>query len=144
MSTVVQGYRFALDPDLGQVAALRSHCGGQRYAYNWGLALVKANLDQRKAEASYGVPDDELTPALPWSAYRLLVGDSKRARWKPTSDPHRAGNGYRHGKTRPPWTGPTPVRQRTGCLNTGGPIFTHASGDGRITAWNPRARGLGT
>ena len=71
MSTVVQGYRFALDPDPGQDAALRSHCGGQRYAYNWGLALVKANLDQRKAEASYRVADDELTPALPWSAYSL-------------------------------------------------------------------------
>jgi putative transposase len=27
------------------------------------------------------------------------VGDGKRARGKPTSDPHRAGSGYRHGKT---------------------------------------------
>jgi phosphate starvation-inducible PhoH-like protein len=27
------------------------------------------------------------------------VGEDKRARWKPTSDPHRAGSGYRHGKT---------------------------------------------
>jgi putative transposase len=35
---------------------LRSHCGGQRYAVNWGLALVTAVMDQRKAEASYGIP----------------------------------------------------------------------------------------
>jgi hypothetical protein len=27
---------------------LRSHCGAQRFAFNWGLALVKANLEQRR------------------------------------------------------------------------------------------------
>jgi putative transposase len=53
------------------VAGLRSHCGAQRYAFNWGLALVTAVLDQRKAEASYGIPDTELTPSVPWSAYSL-------------------------------------------------------------------------
>jgi hypothetical protein len=36
MSTVLQAYRFALDPNPGQDDALRSHCGGQRYTYNWG------------------------------------------------------------------------------------------------------------
>jgi putative transposase len=38
-TTVVQAYRFAVDPTPTQEAALRSHCGGQRYAFNWGLAL---------------------------------------------------------------------------------------------------------
>jgi len=52
-TTVVQAYRFAVDPTPAQEAALRSHCGGQRYAFNWGLALVKAVMDQRTAEASY-------------------------------------------------------------------------------------------
>jgi hypothetical protein len=52
-TTVVQAYRFALDPTPEQDAVLRSHCGGQRYAFNWGLALVKAVMDQRTAEASY-------------------------------------------------------------------------------------------
>jgi putative transposase len=56
---VIQAYRFALDPTPGQNAVLRSHCSGQRYAFNWGLALVKANLDQRKAEVSYGMPAAE-------------------------------------------------------------------------------------
>jgi putative transposase len=37
-----------------QESALRSHCGGQRFAYNWGLGQVKANLDQRSAERSSG------------------------------------------------------------------------------------------
>jgi putative transposase len=54
---------------------LRSHCGAQRYAYNWGLALVRAVMDQRKAELSYGIPDAGLTPSLNWSAYSL------RKRW---------------------------------------------------------------
>jgi hypothetical protein len=44
---------------------------GQRYAFNWGLALVKAVMDQRKAEASYGIPADQLTPSVSWSAYTL-------------------------------------------------------------------------
>jgi putative transposase len=68
---VLQAYRFALDPAPGQEAALRSHCGAQRYAYNWGLARVKANLAQREAERSYGIPDTELTPPVAWSAYGL-------------------------------------------------------------------------
>jgi putative transposase len=71
VSTVLQAYRFALDPTLAQDDALRSHCGGQRYAYNWGLARVKANLGQREAEKSYGLTEDQLTPSLSWSAYSL-------------------------------------------------------------------------
>jgi putative transposase len=68
---VVQGYQFALDPTPKQEAMLRSHCGAQRYAFNWGLARVKANLGQREAEKSYGLPTDDLTPALSWSAWSL-------------------------------------------------------------------------
>jgi putative transposase len=70
-ATVVQAYRFGLDPTPAQQAALRSHCGGQRYAYNWGLAAVRANLDQRAAERSYGIPAEALTPSMSWSAYSL-------------------------------------------------------------------------
>jgi putative transposase len=50
---------------------LRSHCGGQRCAFNWGLALVKANLEQRWAQKTYDIPDAELTPSLNWPAYDL-------------------------------------------------------------------------
>ncbi|MFF1571093.1 IS607 family element RNA-guided endonuclease TnpB, partial [Streptomyces sp. NPDC058293] len=45
--------------------------GAARVAFNWGLAVVKANLGQREAERSYGVAEDELTPALSWSMYSL-------------------------------------------------------------------------
>jgi putative transposase len=71
VGAVLQAYRFALDPSVEQQRALRSHCGGQRYAYNWGLARVRANLGQRNAERTYGLGDGELTPPLNWSAYSL-------------------------------------------------------------------------
>jgi putative transposase len=41
VTVVIQAYRFALDPTSGQVADLRSHCGAQRFAFNWGLANSK-------------------------------------------------------------------------------------------------------
>ncbi|MEV4074738.1 IS607 family element RNA-guided endonuclease TnpB [Nonomuraea fuscirosea] len=68
---VVQAYRYALDPTPGQARALAAHCGAARVAFNWALAAVKANLGQRAAERSYGIPDALLTPALPWSMYAL-------------------------------------------------------------------------
>ena len=71
MSTVLQAYRFALDPAPAQEAKLRSHCGGQRFAFNWGLARIKANVGRRDAERSYGIPDENLTPSVNWSAYSL-------------------------------------------------------------------------
>lgn len=71
MVVVIQAYRYALDPTAGQQAALRSHCGAQRYAFNWGLARVKANLDQRAAEKTYDIPDGQHTAPLSWSAYSL-------------------------------------------------------------------------
>jgi putative transposase len=69
MTVVIQAYEFALDQTPAQEPALRSHCGGQRYAFNWGLARVKANLGQREAEKSYGITGDDLTPSQSWSAW---------------------------------------------------------------------------
>jgi putative transposase len=68
---VIQAYRFALDPTPDQDTALRSHCGAQRYAYNWGLARITANLAQRAAERSYNISGDQLTASVSWSAYSL-------------------------------------------------------------------------
>lgn len=72
---IIRSYRFALDPSPSQGEALRSHCGAQRFAYNWGLGLVRANLRQRAAERTYGLCEDDLTPFVDWSAYGL------RKRW---------------------------------------------------------------
>jgi putative transposase len=53
---VTQAYRYALDPTPRQQRALWSHCGAARYAYNWGLDLVKQCLDQRAAGVEVEVP----------------------------------------------------------------------------------------
>jgi putative transposase len=67
----MRAFLFALDPTPAQAQVFRSHCGAQRFAYNFGLALIRANLDQRAAERSYGIAEADLTPAVSWSAYGL-------------------------------------------------------------------------
>jgi putative transposase len=49
MMLVVQAYKFALDPTPRQQRALWSHCGAARFAYNWGLDLVRQRQDERAA-----------------------------------------------------------------------------------------------
>jgi putative transposase len=78
--TVVQAYRFALDPTPRQFGAMSRHCGAARVAFNWGLARVKANLGQREAERSYGIAEDDLTPSFGWSMY------SMRKAWNQAKD----------------------------------------------------------
>jgi transposase len=56
MAVVSQAYKFALDPTPGQQRALASHCGAARYAFNFGLALVKQRLHQREQDPSVRVP----------------------------------------------------------------------------------------
>ncbi|MER6591278.1 IS607 family element RNA-guided endonuclease TnpB [Micromonospora purpureochromogenes] len=63
----VQAYRFALDLTPSQERVVLAHVGAARVAHNWALAWVKAVMDQRAAERTYGVPDDQLTPAMSWS-----------------------------------------------------------------------------
>ncbi|MEU8309170.1 IS607 family element RNA-guided endonuclease TnpB [Actinomadura sp. NPDC048955] len=63
----MQAYRFALDPNATQESALRSHCGAARAAYNWAVAWVEASWWQRRAEESYGIPEEALTQWRPWS-----------------------------------------------------------------------------
>ncbi|MEV7027827.1 IS607 family element RNA-guided endonuclease TnpB, partial [Kitasatospora sp. NPDC093558] len=84
---MVQAYRFALDPNSAQEAALRSHCGAARAAYNWAVSWVAASWWQRRAEASYGVAEADLTPWRPWSlpVLRKVFNEVKK------SDPRFAG-----------------------------------------------------
>ena len=74
---VAQAYRFALDPTPRQIEALLLHAGGARFAYNTMLAAVKANLDQRAAERSYGIAEVGLTPCMGWS-FQSLRNDWNR------------------------------------------------------------------
>jgi putative transposase len=63
----VQAYKFALDPTDAQVGSLRRNTGAARFAYNHMLRRVSAVKAQRAAEASYGVPEADLTPWQGWS-----------------------------------------------------------------------------
>ncbi|MFF5234967.1 IS607 family element RNA-guided endonuclease TnpB [Dactylosporangium sp. NPDC000521] len=63
----IQAYRYALDLNPGQERDVLAHAGAARVAHNWALARVKAVMDQRAAERTYGVPDELLTPSLSWS-----------------------------------------------------------------------------
>jgi putative transposase len=58
----LQAYRFALNPTPAQERALRSHCGASRFAFNWAVRRVNATWWQRKAEESYGIPEDQRAP----------------------------------------------------------------------------------
>lgn len=65
-------FRFTLDPTPAQHAALMSHAGTARMAFNHQIGRVYANLDQRAAEKSYGITGADLTPALSWSRFSLV------------------------------------------------------------------------
>jgi putative transposase len=65
-------FRFALDPTREQHERLLAHAGAARFAFNHHLGRVKANLDQRRAEASYGIAPENLTPCLSWSKVSFI------------------------------------------------------------------------
>ena len=54
--TLHQAYRFALDPTPRQQGRLASAVGGARFAYNWGVELVKRRLDERAVGEEVQVP----------------------------------------------------------------------------------------
>jgi putative transposase len=66
-SWTAQAYRFALDPSPTAVRMLESHCGAAKFAFNHMLAHVKAVMDQREAELTYGIDGPDMTPAQDWS-----------------------------------------------------------------------------
>ncbi len=65
-------FRFTLDPNQEQSQRLLAHAGAARLAYNHHLGRVRANLDQRAAERSYGIADADLTPVLSWSKVSFI------------------------------------------------------------------------
>jgi len=65
-------FRFTLDVSRKQHQQLLAHAGAARLAYNHQLSRVKANLDQRAAEKTYGVAETDLTPSLSWSKVSFI------------------------------------------------------------------------
>jgi putative transposase len=73
---VIQAFRFELDPSSRADDGLSSHTGASRFAFNWGLALVKSRLqlrDQIRTACYKELLSDEETEALvktvavPWT-----------------------------------------------------------------------------
>jgi putative transposase len=83
---VLQAYRFALDPSVGQEEALRSHCGAARVAYNWAVNWVRSAWSQR-SEATYGISEADRTEWRPWSlpdlrrAFNVAKRSDPRLSW---------------------------------------------------------------
>jgi putative transposase len=65
-------FRFTLHANRAQARQLLAHAGATRLAFNHHLGRVKANLDQRAAERSYGIAEADLTPALSWSKVSFI------------------------------------------------------------------------
>ncbi|WP_326811821.1 IS607 family element RNA-guided endonuclease TnpB [Streptomyces scopuliridis] len=76
----VLAHKLALDPNATAERRLYSHAGGARAAYNWAVAYVTAVWWQRKAEQSYGIPEEELTAWRSWSlpSLRKAFNEDKR------------------------------------------------------------------
>ncbi|WP_425953731.1 IS607 family element RNA-guided endonuclease TnpB [Xylanimonas sp. McL0601] len=67
----LQGFRVELAPMPAQADRLAQHAGLHRVVFNHCLAHVQAVMGQRAAERTYGIADDQLTPAVGWSAPAL-------------------------------------------------------------------------
>lgn len=61
-AVVFRAYVYAVDPTPHQIAILRSHVGGSRFAYNALLELVKDNWDENDAKkrAGFDLAKDDL------------------------------------------------------------------------------------
>jgi putative transposase len=103
---VQQAYRFALAPTPAQARKLASHAGAARFAYNFGLALVKERLERRAAGQEVEVP--WTLPALrrEWNARKREVApwwaeNSKEAASCGLADLARGFKGFwdsKHGR----------------------------------------------
>ena len=61
-------FQFTLDPTEALVGDFFRCAGASRFTFNHHVAAVKDNLTTRADERDAGVPADEMTPALSWSA----------------------------------------------------------------------------
>ncbi|MFF3892755.1 helix-turn-helix domain-containing protein [Streptomyces sp. NPDC001812] len=83
----VRAYKLALDPNATAGRRLHSHAGAARAAHNWAVAYITTAWWQRRAEQSYGIAEDELTPWRSWSLPSLRKAFNEHKR----TDPRFAG-----------------------------------------------------
>ncbi|MDN5860778.1 MAG: IS607 family element RNA-guided endonuclease TnpB [Pseudonocardia sp.] len=120
---MIRAYLFALDPTDVQAEAMRSHCGAARVAYNWCLARVRANWEQRRAEESYGIPEHERTPWINTSAYSL------RKAWNAAKD-----------TVAPWWRENSKEAYAGGCANLAAALGNRKAGRARMPRFKAKRR----
>jgi putative transposase len=121
---VIRAYLFALDPTPVQAEAMRSHCGAARVTYNWCLAQVKANWEQRAAEETYDIPVDRRTPWIDTSAYGL------RKAWNAAKD-----------RVAPWWRENSKESYASGCANLAAALANRNAGRARMPGFKSKRRG---
>ena len=82
---IQQAYKFALDPTQAQAAALASHAGARRYAFNWAHAMISAAADARQAQKDAGLEPDITIPGQfeigpQWTRWRDTATGCRRCR----------------------------------------------------------------
>ena len=82
-------FRFTLQVNQDQHQRLLAHAGAFRLAFNHHIGRVRANLEQRAAERTYGIAEDRLTPALSWSKVSFINHINA---WKDGRDPSAVVN----------------------------------------------------
>ena len=70
---VLQAYRYAVDSSPATESALRSHVGARRFAFNWGLALVKGRLDARRRGEPVTIPWTMRALRHEWNREKAVV-----------------------------------------------------------------------
>jgi putative transposase len=68
-----QSYRFALAPTPTQEERLLNFAGAARFAFNWGLALVKERLDQRAGGGEVYVPWSYKALCSEWKCHKATA-----------------------------------------------------------------------
>ena len=66
-ATVMQAYRFALDPTFAQVGVLARNAGAARFAFNHLLARIRPSLRSARPRNPMGSPATGFTPDQGWS-----------------------------------------------------------------------------
>jgi len=152
---VLQAYRFALDPTPRQERALASHVGARRFAFNWGLALVKERLEARARGEDVEVPWS--LPALrrewnrqkhvvaPWwrenskEAYSSGLDGLARAlqNWSKSRKGERKGRRVGFPRFRKKGRGRESVRFTTGAIRVDGKSHVVLPRIGRVKTHEP-------
>lgn len=83
---IARGWRFEVETTTPwQRSLIQQHFGARRFAYNWALAQVKANLDARLADPSMPLAWDLPTLRRGWNQAKAEVAHGGRpAPRKPT------------------------------------------------------------